>query len=381
MSSQFNFQLKHTDQNSKARRGKISTAHGDIETPVFMPVGTQASVKSLSPHELVDAGSQIILGNTYHLYLRPGTELLRQAGGLHKFANWDKPMLTDSGGYQVFSLAGLRKIHEDGVRFQSHIDGSYHDFTPENVMEMQRLIGADILMAFDECPPHDADENYVARSNAVTVEWARRCKVAWLENEPEYGYSQALFGIVQGGTFEKLRRQSAEQLVELELPGYSIGGLSVGEPAPAMYAMTEVATEVLPIDKPRYLMGVGKPENIVEAVNLGVDMFDCVMPTRNGRKGQAFTWQGTLNLKNAQFKDDFHPIDEKCRCYACQHFTRAYIRHLLQANELFVMRLVSLHNIQFYHNLMAGMREAIEQNRFVAWRKEFYSRYRSGDKE
>ncbi|KAA3615434.1 MAG: tRNA guanosine(34) transglycosylase Tgt [Calditrichaeota bacterium] len=372
MLSQFKFELKNIDKSSKARRGLITTAHGTIQTPVFMPVGTQGSVKSLSPNELVDTGSQIILGNTYHLYLRPGTELLRQAGGLHKFANWQKPMLTDSGGYQVFSLSGLRKIHDDGVRFQSHIDGSYHDFTPENVMEMQRLIGADIIMAFDECPPHDADENYVAQSNDTTVKWAQRCKKAWQENPPEYGYDQALFGIVQGGTFEGLRRQSAQQLVELDLPGYSIGGLSVGEPAPAMYAMTEVATEILPKDKPRYLMGVGKPENLVEAVNLGVDMFDCVMPTRNGRKGQAFVWQGTLNLKNAKFTDDFTPIDEQCRCYACKNFSRAYMRHLLRANELFVMRLISLHNLQFYHDLMAAMREAIEKNEFSQWRKSFY---------
>ncbi len=340
-----------------------------------MPVGTQASVKSLSPHELIDTGSEIILGNTYHLYLRPGMEILRRAGGLHKFANWPRPMLTDSGGYQVFSLAGLRKIHDGGVRFQSHIDGSYHEFTPEKVMEMQRLIGADIIMAFDECPPHDADEKYVARSNAITVKWAQRCKAAWTANQQEYGYGQVLFGIAQGGTFEALRRQSTEQLIELDLPGYAIGGLSVGEPAPAMYEMTAVSTEILPAEKPRYLMGVGKPENLVEAVNLGVDMFDCVMPTRNGRKGQAFTWQGTLNLKNAQFKDDFTPIDEACRCYTCCNFSRAYIRHLLHANELLVMRLVSLHNIQFYQNLMAAMRSAIAENRFTQWRKIFYLKY------
>ncbi len=369
----FEFTLLHTDAHSAARRGRIQTAHGTIETPVFMPVGTQGTVKSLSPDELRDTGSQIILGNTYHLYLRPGTGLLQQAGGLHRFANWPGPILTDSGGYQVFSLSGLRKIHEDGVRFQSHIDGSYHDFTPENVMEMQRLIGADIIMAFDECPPHTATEPYVAHSNEITRKWAHRCREAWLAKEPAYGYGQALFGIVQGGVFPHLRQESAHQLIELDLPGYAIGGLSVGEPAPVMYEMTGVVTGILPADKPRYLMGVGKPENMVEAVALGVDMFDCVIPTRNGRRGQAFTWQGTINLRNARFRDDFSPIDADCPCYACANFSRAYIRHLLQAGELFALRLVSLHNIAFFHQLMQAMREAIEQDRFAQWKRDFYA--------
>ncbi len=372
--SGFSFELLHTDAHSAARSGRIRTAHGEIETPVFMPVGTQGTVKSLSPDELRETGSQIILGNTYHLYLRPGTELLRQAGGLHRFANWPGPILTDSGGYQVFSLAGLRKIHEDGVRFQSHIDGSYHDFTPEKVMEMQRLIGADIIMAFDECPPHTAPEEYVARSDEITQKWTRRCKQAWLEKEPEYGYGQALFGIVQGGLFPHLRRLSARRLIELDLPGYAIGGLSVGEPTPAMYEMTGVVTELLPADKPRYLMGVGKPENMVEAVSLGVDMFDCVIPTRNGRRGQAFVWSGTINLRNAQYRDDFSPIDPECSCYACANFSRAYLRHLLQAGELFALRLVSLHNIAFFHQLMQSMRTAIREDRFLEWKKQFYAR-------
>ncbi len=369
------FERIATDRSTRARLGRIHTAHGDIDTPVFMPVGTQGTVKSLSPDELEAAGSQIILGNTYHLYLRPGLEILRKAGGLHRFASWDRPILTDSGGFQVFSLAKLRKIHENGVVFQSHIDGSYHEFTPENVMEMQRIIGADIIMAFDECTPYPATEGYVAESNALTYAWAQRCKKVWQEVEPEYGHPQALFGIVQGGTFPHLRKQSAEQLVSLDLPGYAIGGLSVGEPKELMYEMTGLVTEYLPEDKPRYLMGVGKPEDIVEAVALGVDMFDCVIPTRNGRKGQAFTWQGPLTVKNASFKEDFRPIDERCGCPACQRFSRAYIRHLFQAQEILGLRLVSLHNIWFYQDLMAAIRQAVRDNRFEAWRREFYRSY------
>lgn len=372
---QFRFHLHRTDTETSARLGSIETAHGRIETPVFMPVGTQGSVKSLSPDELLRAGSQIILGNTYHLYLRPGIELLQKAGGLHRFINWPKPILTDSGGYQVFSLAQLRKIHENGVRFQSHIDGSYHEFTPEGVIEMQRLIGADIIMAFDECPPHPASEGYIAESNTMTIAWAKRCLAYWREAEPAYGYPQALFGIVQGGTFAHVRRLSAQALVDLEFPGYAIGGLSVGEPKEAMFEMTAVVTQELPADKPRYLMGVGKPEDLVEAVALGVDMFDCVLPTRNGRKGQAFTWQGPVTVKNATFKEDFAPIDERCGCDTCRNFSRAYIRHLFQAQELLGMRLVSLHNIHFYHDLMAGMREALRENRFAAWRREFSASY------
>ncbi len=340
-----------------------------------MPVGTQGTVKGLTPDELRGAGSQIILGNTYHLYLRPGLEILKQAGGLHKFADWPFPILTDSGGFQVFSLAGLRKIHENGVRFQSHIDGSYHEFTPENVMEKQRAIGADIIMAFDECPPFGAEKKYIAESNLKTIAWAKRCLEDWREKEPFYGYEQALFGIVQGGTFSEIRRASAEALVELDFPGYALGGLAVGEPAESMYDMTELTTEILPEDKPRYLMGVGKPENLVEAVHRGVDMFDCVIPTRNGRKGQAFFSDGVINLRNAKFKDDFSPIDQACECYCCRRFTRAYLRHLFQAQEMLGLKMVSLHNIYFFNNLMTKMREAIEKDNFETWRSAFYRDY------
>ena len=377
MKSDFQFELEHADAGSRARAGVMKTAHGEIRTPVFMPVGTQGTVKALSPQEVEQVGSQIILGNTYHLYLRPGLDILRKAGGLHRFAAWPQPILTDSGGYQVFSLAQLRKIHADGVRFQSHLDGSYHEFTPENVMEMQRIIGADIIMAFDECAPYPATEDYVAQSNRITVEWARRCKEAWQKQGPEYGYGQALFGIVQGGVYPHLRKLSTEQITELDLPGYAIGGLSVGEPKDLMAEMTAIVTELLPPDRPRYLMGVGKPEDIVEAVALGVDMFDCVIPTRNGRKGQAFTAKGPLTLKNASFKEDFAPIEEACDCPTCGHFSRAYLRHLFAAHEILGMRAVSLHNIHFYHRLMRQMRNAIFANRFPAWRQAFYAEYKN----
>lgn len=355
----------------------METAHGSVETPVFMPIGTQGTVKSLTPEEIRQAGSQIILSNTYHLYLRPGLEVIRQAGGLHRFASWPLPILTDSGGYQVFSLAGLRKIHPDGVRFQSHIDGSTHQFTPENVIEKQRVIGSDIMMVLDECPPYPSDELYCRESNDLTVRWAARCRRAWAQSEPLYEYEQSLFAIVQGGVYPELRRLSAQQLVALDFPGYAIGGLAVGEPVELMYEMTATTTEVLPEDRPRYLMGVGKPENLIEAVRLGVDMFDCVIPTRNGRKGQAFTPYGTINLRNARFKAHFDPIDPDCRCYTCRYFSCAYLRHLFQARELLGMRLVSLHNIYFFHKLMAAMRQAIQTDRFEAWRRDFLSVYLS----
>lgn len=369
----FAFEVLATDD--AARCGRMTTAHGEIDTPAFMPVGTQGTVKSLSPDELLEAGSQILLGNTYHLYLRPGTAVLQNAGGLHRFMGWERPILTDSGGYQVFSLTKLRRIYENGVRFQSHIDGSYHEFTPEAVMEMQRAIGADIIMAFDECAPYPATEAYIADSNAMTIAWAARCKAAWEQAPPRYGYAQTLFGIVQGGVFPHLRRQSAQQLMEIDFPGYAIGGLSVGEPKSAMYEMAAVVAEQLPAGKPRYLMGVGKPEDIVEAVNLGVDLFDCVIPTRNGRKGQAFSWQGPVNLRNATHKDDLQPIDAACACYACKRFSRAYVRHLFQAHELLGMRLVSLHNLYFYHTLMAAIRQAIAAGKFGEWRRNFQNAY------
>jgi queuine tRNA-ribosyltransferase len=375
MPSPFSFRVLSQDSHSRARSGKITTGHGEILTPVFMPVGTQGTVKTLNRDELLEAGSQIILGNTYHLYLRPGEELIKQAGGLHKFANWPQPILTDSGGYQVFSLSGLRKIHKNGVRFQSHIDGSYHEFTPESVIRTQRALGSDFMMVLDECAPYPSERKYVENSIRLTSSWAERCLRAWQHSEGLYGHDQTLFAITQGGTHADLRRQSAEELLALEFPGYAIGGLAVGEPKPAMFAMLELSTEILPEHKPRYLMGVGKPEDLVNAVSLGVDMFDCVIPTRNGRKGQVFTAQGVLNLTNARFKDDFSPIEADCDCYACRIYTRAYLRHLFHAQEILAMRMASLHNIRFYHRLMAAMRDAIATGRFAAWRSHFFEIY------
>ncbi|MDZ7344292.1 MAG: tRNA guanosine(34) transglycosylase Tgt, partial [candidate division KSB1 bacterium] len=365
------------DPNTRARCGKIITAHGEILTPVFMPVGTQGTVKTLSPQELEEVGAQIILGNTYHLYLRPGEALIRQAGGLHKFAVWRRPILTDSGGYQVFSLSALRKIHENGVRFQSHIDGSYHEFTPQSVIRTQRALGSDIMMVLDECPPYSAEKHYVAESTVLTTRWAERCRREWQQTSPLYGYEQALFGIVQGGTFVDLRRQSCEQLVGLDFPGYAIGGLAVGEPKTAMFEMVALCNQWLPENKPRYLMGVGKPEDLVEAVSLGVDMFDCVIPTRNGRKGQVFTAAGPMNLTNAIFREDFAPIEQACDCYACRTFSRAYLRHLFQAQEILAMRLGSLHNLRFYHRLMEQMRRAITDGTFTKWKKAFFEKYQT----
>ncbi|MDZ7289091.1 MAG: tRNA guanosine(34) transglycosylase Tgt [candidate division KSB1 bacterium] len=375
LSTRISFHVLSQDPNSRARCGKITTPHGEIFTPVFMPVGTQGTVKTLSPKELEEVGSQIILGNTYHLYLRPGEALIQQAGGLHKFVAWPKPILTDSGGYQVFSLAELRKIHADGVKFQSHIDGSYHEFTPESVIRTQRAFGSDIMMALDECPPFPSERSYVEKSMQLTTRWAERCWRAWQNSTSLYGHEQALFAIVQGGTFADLRRQSCEQLLAIDFPGYAIGGLAVGEPKSAMFEMVALCNELLPENKPRYLMGVGKPEDLIEAVSLGVDMFDCVIPTRNGRKGQVFTANGPLNLTNAIFRDDFTPIEETCDCYACRTFTRAYLRHLFQAEEILALRLGSLHNLRFYHRLMEQMRQAVTDGNFVEWKKAFFENY------
>ncbi len=375
MAPSFSFQVLSQDAASRARCSKMVTAHGEIFTPVFMPVGTQGTVKTLSREELLEIGSQIILGNTYHLYLRPGADLLTQAGGLHRFANWPRPILTDSGGYQVFSLSSLRKIHENGVRFQSHIDGSYHEFTPENVIRTQRALGSDFMMVLDECAPYPAARSYVENSIQLTTRWAERCLHAWQDSNDLYGYDQTLFAITQGGTFADLRQQSTEELLALDFPGYAIGGLAVGEPKPAMREMLELSTGVLPQHKPRYLMGVGKPEDLVHAVSLGVDMFDCVIPTRNGRKGQVFTASGTLNLTNARFKEDFAPIETECDCYACRTYTRAYLRHLFHAQEILAMRMASLHNVRFYHRLMANMRAAIAAGRFQKWQSDFFAHY------
>ena len=321
----FRFDLEATDHN--ARAGTITTPHGTILTPIFMPVGTIATVKAMSPHELKEINAQVILSNTYHCYLRPGHELIQRAGGLHGFMNWDRPILTDSGGFQVMSLAGLRKITPEGVKFQSHIDGSYHFFTPEKVIEIQNALGADIIMSFDECPRSTESRKYIEKSLEITLDWAKRGKIAHNNTD-----KQALFGIVQGGLYDDLRKYSAERLMEIDFPGYSIGGLAVGEPKEEMYRITGLLNPILPKDKPRYLMGVGTPGNILQNITNGVDMFDCVMPTRNARKGSIFTWNGKMIIKAARYKDDFRPIDDKCSCYACKNFSRAYIRHLITMN-------------------------------------------------
>ncbi|MBX2992720.1 MAG: tRNA guanosine(34) transglycosylase Tgt [Bacteroidetes bacterium] len=362
------FTLLHTD--GAARAGIIKTERGDIPTPIFMPVGTQGTVKAVEQRELDELGAQIILGNTYHLYLRPGVELIQKAGGLHKFMNWSKPILTDSGGYQVFSLSELRGLDEDGVTFKSHHDGSLHKFTPENVVEIQRGLGSDFMMVLDECTPYPCDEDYARASNEMTVRWAGRCKNRFSQTEALYGVDQALFAIVQGSTYPAIREASAHVLVEMDFEGYAIGGLSVGEPAEEMYRITELCTSILPQKKPRYLMGVGTPENILEGIGRGIDMFDCVMPTRNGRNGLFFTRNGRLNIKNARYADDFRPIDKRCKCYGCRNFTRAYIRHLVRSKEILALQLASIHNLTFYLWLVRTAREAIVANRFAGWKAE-----------
>ena len=363
------FDLLHTDPLSQARAGKISTDHGVIETPIFMPVGTVASVKGVHQRELkLDINPDIILGNTYHLYLRPQTEILEKAGGLHKFMNWDRNILTDSGGYQVYSLSGNRKIKEEGVKFKSHIDGSYHTFTPENVMEIQRSIGADIIMAFDECTPYPCDYNYAKRSMHMTHRWLDRC-IKHLEKTPlKYNYDQELFPIVQGSTYKDLRKQSAEYIASKDAFGNAIGGLSVGEPAEEMYAMTDVVTAVLPKSKPRYLMGVGTPINILENIALGIDMFDCVMPTRNARNGMLFTAHGTINIKNQKWRDDFSPIDEMGITFVDTEYSKAYLRHLFSVNELLGKQIATIHNLGFYLWLVREARKHILAGDFYHWK-------------
>ncbi len=363
------FELLTTDAGSRARAGKITTDHGVIETPIFMPVGTVASVKGVHQKELKeDINPDIILGNTYHLYLRPQTEILKKAGGLHKFMNWDRNILTDSGGYQVYSLSARRKIKEEGVKFKSHIDGSYHTFTPENVMEIQREIGADIIMAFDECTPYPCDYNYAKRSMHMTHRWLDRC-INHLEKTPEiYDYKQTFFPIVQGSTYKDLRKQSAEYIANAGAEGNAIGGLSVGEPAEEMYAMTEVVTEILPEDKPRYLMGVGTPINILENIALGIDMFDCVMPTRNGRNGMLFTAHGTINIKNRKWADDFSPLDPEGVSYVDSMYSKAYVRHLFSVNEMLGRQIASIHNLSFYLWLVREARKHILAGDFPRWK-------------
>jgi len=371
------FNIEKKDRLTKARAGLLELAHGRIPTPVFMPVGTQASVKTLSPKELDEINAHIILGNTYHLYLRPGVEIIREAGGLHRFSNWSKPILTDSGGFQVYSLAELNQIKSDGVHFQSHLDGSYHVFTPEKVVQIQRNLGSDIMMVLDECLDYPCTVEQAWESSKLTISWAKRSLDEFNRTDSLFDFDQTIFAIVQGSTYEDVRRTCAHELVQMEFPGYAIGGLSVGEPKQAMFEMTEISTEILPENKPRYLMGVGKPEDLVKGIALGVDMFDCVMPTRNGRKGMVFTWQGPLIVKNATYKNDFSPIDEHCQCYTCQNFTRAYIRHLFKAGEILGMRLASLHNLHFYINLMNKARQAILNDRYESWMIDFFNNYES----
>lgn len=363
-----NFTLLHRD--GLARSGSLQTQHGEVPTPAFVPVGSQGSVKAIEHRELLELDARIILGNAYHLFLRPGTDLIRRAGGLHRFIGWDRAILTDSGGYQIFSLAQLRTIDDDGVEFRSHLDGSLLRLTPEAVVEVQRDLGSDIMMALDDCAPYPSSYENARRSHEITLRWAERSRAAFDRTKPLYGFGQALFGIVQGNVFEDLRRESALQLVEMDFDGYAIGGLSVGEPVEQLYAMTEVCAGLLPESKPRYLMGVGTPANLLEGIDRGVDMFDCVLPTRNGRNGTLFTRQGTLNIRNAGFKDDVRPIDRLCQCYTCRSFSRAYIRHLFQANEILGLQLATIHNLSYFLCLMAEARSAISQRQFRRWKKD-----------
>lgn len=362
-----NYQL--LKQDGEARAGLLQTTHGQIETPIFMPVGTQASVKAMAPRDLDEVGAQIILSNTYHLYLRPGHNLVAEAGGLHCFMHWPKPILTDSGGFQVFSLAKLRDIGEDGVAFRSHIDGSRHFFTPEKVMEIEQALGSDIAMVFDVCSPYPAPKEQIVAALEKTTRWAARCQACHTRED------QALFGIVQGGLFNDLRRRSAEELIELDFPGYGIGGLSVGEPKPLMYDCLEHLLPIMPKDKPRYLMGVGSPDCLVEGVARGVDMFDCVLPTRIARNGTVFTRRGKLVVRNAEYARDFSPLEEGCDCYACRNFSRAYIRHLVKANEIFGLHLTTIHNLHFLLHLMQEMRRHILAGTFAAFYKEFFANW------
>jgi queuine tRNA-ribosyltransferase len=363
------FEVQHTDNASDARSGIITTDHGQIKTPIFMPVGTCGTVKGVHFSELREqVKAQIILGNTYHLYLRPGLEILRKAGGLHQFNTWERPILTDSGGFQVFSLTGIRKLREEGCEFHSHIDGSKHIFTPENVMDTERIIGADIMMALDECPPGQSDYQYAKKSLGLTQRWLDRCIKRFNETEPLYGYKQSLFPIVQGCTYKDLRQEAAKHVADKGADGNAIGGLAVGEPTEVMYEMIEVVNEILPKDKPRYLMGVGTPQNILEGIERGVDMFDCVMPTRNGRNAMLFTYQGTMNMRNQKWADDFSPIDSD-GCDIDRIHTKAYLHHLFKAQELLAMQIASIHNLAFYLRLVTDARMHIEQGDFTQWKR------------
>lgn len=363
------FSFKLIKKSGNARLGKINTVHGEIETPIFMPVGTAASVKTMIPEDLYDIGAQIILGNTYHLYLRPGHELIKKAGGLHKFMNWKKPILTDSGGFQVFSLNNLNKITDEGVTFRSHLDGSKHFFNPKVSMDVQMALGSDIAMAFDECAPYGADYEYTKMASDRTTKWAIEAK-----NYHRHDY-QALFGIVQGGMFKDLRKRSAEELVPLDFPGYAIGGLSVGEPAELMLEMQEYTAPLLPENKPRYVMGVGTPDYLINGVKAGIDMFDCVLPTRLGRNGGVLSHSGYFTIRNAKFFDDFTPLDPDCDCYVCRNYTRSYLRHLIKANEITGFRLITLHNVYFLLNLMKNIRISLKEDRFEKFAADFLKKY------
>lgn len=364
------YELIKKDSRTKARRGVVHTPHGDIQTPVFMPVGTAATVKAMKPEEVKDMGAEIILSNTYHLYLRPGHEVVKAAGGLHKFMNWDRAILTDSGGFQVFSLGALRKITEEGVEFRSHIDGSKHMLSPEKSMEVQNALGSDIIMAFDECAPYPADREYVKNSLERTTRWLKRCK----EYHQDVG-RQSLFGIMQGGMYHDLRAESAKQIVDLDLPGYAIGGLSVGEPKDIMLDILDNCVDYLPEEKARYLMGVGSPDYLFEGVERGVDMFDCVLPTRIARHGLATTSYGRVNIKNAKYERDFDSLDPECDCYTCRNYSKAYLRHLYKADEMLSAILLSHHNLHFLVNMMGNIRRAIEEDRFLEYKREFYAKY------
>lgn len=364
------YELLHTDKNSGARRGVIHTPHGDIQTPIFMPVGTLATVKAMSPEELKeDVKAQIILSNTYHLYLRPGHDIVKEAGGLHKFMNWDKPILTDCGGFQVFSLSKLRKITEEGVLFNSHLDGSKHMFTPEKVMEIQEALGADIIMSFDECCEYPSTYEYTKKSMERTTRWAKRCKAVQTRED------QGLFGIIQGGFYKDLREKSAKDLIELDFPGYAIGGISVGEPKEQFLEILNYTTPLMPENKPRYLMGVGTPDYLIEAALSGIDMCDCVLPTRLARHGTAMTSKGKLVIRNNEYARDWNHLDDECDCYTCKNYTRAYLRHLIKTNEILGMRLISLHNLRFLTRLMERVREEIENDNLLNFKEEFYKKY------
>ena len=377
--NEFRYELIAEDSATGARAGLLHTPHGTIETPVFMPVGTQATVKTLDQQDLVETRAQIILGNAYHLYLRPGHDLIDRMGGLHGFMNWSQPILTDSGGFQVFSLGDLNKISEDGVRFKSHLDGSFHIFTPERVMEIEHGLGADIIMAFDECTPYPCERDYAEKSMRMTLRWAERClkRHQTLSAERSHRPPQALFGIVQGSVYPDLRRTCAEELIKMDLPGYALGGLAVGEPRESMFGMIRNTAPLLPTGKPRYLMGVGLPNDLVDAVGAGVDMFDCVIPTRNARNGTVFTRNGRLRLKNAAHAEDPQPIELDCACKTCSHYSRSYLRHLFQTNEMLGLHLATFHNVFFFQQLMRDMRVAIIADHFAAWQEDFFARYQN----